>query len=160
MKCGILFVAFLAVGCEAPDRPMPWSIEDVSKGMQLHLGAPIERVRVLAWHDEGYVSPPIVRWQCALLWVDLKLPATAERYALVKMCKGDEKDEGWEPDTDPHRSPAMKRFKRAPASEEVVSFAREWFGPHRAGATLNDSAIRARTWKDVTGSSPTIEYRQ
>jgi hypothetical protein len=160
VRFALAVVVLLVAACGTPDRAPPWDLNEITQSVLLSaFNRPVDDVRVLAWHAEGYESPPVVKWQCALLWIDLKSDDSQPSYALVRVIRSTAAGWLWELDQSPHGSPAILPLKRAPTSKEIELFAHGWFGPARAGAKLYDSEILAHNWKEVTGQSPTTRYR-
>jgi hypothetical protein len=156
----LLIAASISAGCSSSDRAPPWALDEVREGLvnSPALDGRIKRMKVLAWHSEGYDAPPIRRWQNTLLWLELSSNEPAKNFALVRMVRSEKDDLGWVPEMNPHGDSPIRYFENPPESRVVEAFMRDWLGPYRAGARLYDSAILSETWTDLTGEAPTAKY--
>lgn len=160
MKAACLSLLLACVGCDAaPDRLPPWDTNAIiDQAVIPHVEGRVEETRVLAWHSEGYVESPRGTVECVLVWVALK-PGGSNNYALVKATRNPANGPAWAPELIPHGEFPIRYFSIPPTSAEVVAFTKEWFGPARAGARLNDSSILRHNWKRSTGEYPTVTYK-
>lgn len=156
--CLIFWLA--CVGCDAvSDRAPPWdTTEIVNQAVAPYVKGTIEVTRVLAWHSEGYDEPPKVKVECVLVWVALR-PGAPGNYALVKTIRNPAQGATWEPEFIAHGDLPVRYFQNAPSSAEIVEFAKEWFGPARAGARLYDSSILRHNWRQSAGEDPKVTYQ-
>ena len=160
MRAACLLILLMCVGCDTTtDRAPPWgTTEIIEQAVAPHVKGKIAETRVLAWHSEGYDEPPRAKVECVLVWVALQ-PGAPGNYALVRTIRNPAEGAKWSPEFIGNGEPPVRYFQSAPTSEEVVAFAKPWFGPARAGARLYDSSILQHSWRRSTGENPTVSYK-
>lgn len=159
MKATYFVLALVCAVCGAADRPPPWSTTEIlDEAVVPFVHGNIETSRILAWHSEGYDDPPKVKVECVLVWVQLRLGEKGP-YALVRAVRNPAQSLRWTPDFIAHGRNPVEYFWKPPTSDEIVAFARPWFGPARAGARLYDASILKENWRLSTGEDPQIAYK-
>ena len=93
-----------------------------------------------------------------LVWVKMR-SGRRGNYALVRAVRNPADKLLWLPEFIAHGRDPVGYFQLPPTSNEIIAFARPWFGPARAGARLYDSAILRENWRVSTGEDPQVTYR-